>query len=109
MAKQSMPIETLKFTDARQNLSQIVNRVARRETRVLIEKSGVPVVAIVPADDLRRLDQLEARREEQFEAMREISRAFADVPLDELEEHVARALAEARAELRAERETAATG
>ncbi|MGH2532402.1 MAG: type II toxin-antitoxin system Phd/YefM family antitoxin [Thermomicrobiales bacterium] len=105
MAQQT-PTETLKFTDARQNLSQLVNRVARREMRVLIEKSGVPAVAIVPADDLQRLDAMEARREEQFEAMREFSRAFADVPIEELEEQVARALAEARAELRAEREAA---
>lgn len=97
----------MKFTDARQQLSRVVNRVARRETRIMLEKNGVPVAAIVSADDLRRLDEMEARREEQFEAMREFSRAFADVPLDELERQVARALAEARAELRAEREAVA--
>jgi prevent-host-death family protein len=99
-------IETMKFTDARQQLSRVVNRVARHETRILLEKSGVPVAAIVSADDLRRLDELEMRRQEQFEAMARISDAFADVPLDELERQVERAVAEARAELRAEREAA---
>src|SRR5215217_5752182 len=96
--------ETMKFTDARQQLSQVVNRVARHETRVLIEKSGVPVAALVSADDLRRLNELEARRQEQIAAMYEISRAFVDVPEDELERELARAQAEARAELFPERE-----
>jgi prevent-host-death family protein len=99
-------IETMKFTDARQQLSRVVNRVARHETRILLEKSGVPVAAIVSADDLRRLEELEMRRQEQFEAMARFSDAFSDVPLDELERQVERAVAEARAELRAEREAA---
>lgn len=101
-------IETMKFTDARQQLSQVVNRVARRETRILLEKSGVPVAAIVSADDLRRLDEMAARRQELHEAMTRFSDAFADVPLDELERQVDQAVAEARAELRAEREAAQT-
>ena len=98
----------MKFTEARQQLSRVVNRVARHETRILLEKSGVPVAAIVSADDLRRLDQIEMRRQELHEAMTRFSNAFADVPLDELEREVERAVAEARAELQAEREAAAT-
>lgn len=97
---QAPPIQTKNFTDTRQHLSQIVNQVARHETRVLVEKSGVPVVGIVSADDLRRLTELDAARDERAEAMREISRAFADVPLDELEAHVTRALRLARDEQR---------
>ena len=65
MSTTLLTTETMKFTDARQNLSQVVNRVARHETRVLVEKSGVPVAAIVSPDDLRRLNELEARRQEQ--------------------------------------------
>ena len=99
-------IETMKFTDARQHLSQVVNRVARHETRVLLEKSGVPVAAIVSADDLRRLDEMEARRHKLAETMSRISDAFADVPDDELERELAKAQVAARAELRAEREAA---
>jgi hypothetical protein len=67
----------------------------------------VPVAALVSADDLRRLNELEARWQEQIAAMYEISRSFADVPIDELERQVELAVAEARAELRAEREAAA--
>jgi prevent-host-death family protein len=95
---------TMKFTDARQQLSQVVNRVARRQMRVLIEKSGVPVAAIVSADDLRRLEDWQEERDAFFEGLREMSRAFADVPPDELERQVALAIRQARAQLRAERE-----
>lgn len=98
--------ETMKFTEARQQLSRVVNRVARRETRVLLEKSGVPVAAIVSADDLRRLDEFETRRQEQFQAISRISDAFADISDEELEREVARAVADARAERRTEREAA---
>jgi hypothetical protein len=48
------------------------------------------------------IEELEARRREQFAAMFEISRAFADVPDDELERELAHAQAEARAEHEAE-------
>jgi prevent-host-death family protein len=106
MSSASTSIETMKFTDARQQLSRVINRVARHETRVLIEKSGVPVAALVSADDLKRLTALEERRREQFAAIGRISDAFADVPIDELERQVEQAVAEARAELRAGREAA---
>jgi prevent-host-death family protein len=97
----STPIATemLKFIDARQQVSRIVNRVARHETRVLIEKSGVPVVALVSADDLKRLHALEERRQEQFAAIGRFSDAFADVPIDDLERQVERVVAEVRTEL----------
>jgi prevent-host-death family protein len=98
MASCAPSIQTKNFTNTRQHLSQIVNQVARRETRILIEKSGVPVAGIVSADDLRRLAELDAARDERAEAMREISRAFADVPLDELEAQVTRALRQTREE-----------
>jgi hypothetical protein len=44
-------------------LSRVVNRVHRKETRVLAEKSGIPVVAIISADDLTRFAQLECEWE----------------------------------------------
>ena len=97
-------IETMQFTEARQQLSQVVNRVARGERRVLLEKSGIPVAAIVSADDLRILTELEARREARFAAISRISEAFADVPVEDLEREITQALSEARAELRAERD-----
>jgi prevent-host-death family protein len=48
--------ETMKISDVKQGLNALVNRIYRRETRVLIEKSGIPVAAIVSARDLQRLE-----------------------------------------------------
>lgn len=104
---QSAPLmETIKLSEAERQLGHVVDRVFRHGIRVLVEQSGIPVAAIVSTADLRRLNGLEARRHEQVEAIREFSRAFADVPLDELERQVARANAEARALSRREREAA---
>lgn len=93
----------MSFTEARQQFSQLVNRVFRHEERVLIEKHGIPVAAIVSTDDLARLERDDHRRAESFAAMSQISAAFADVPLDELEEQIAHVIAETRAQQRAER------
>src|SRR5216684_1545697 len=58
--------QTMKASQARQEWSQILNRVFRKQTRVLVEKSGIPVAAIVSADDLERLDRLDAERRARF-------------------------------------------
>jgi hypothetical protein len=36
-----------------------VNGVYRKETRILLEKRGIPVAAIIAADDLKRFARLE--------------------------------------------------
>lgn len=92
--------ETLTASEVRQKWSDIVNKVARRQSRVLVEKSGVPVAAVVSADDLARLQALDAERERAFAALDRIGAAFQDVPADELDREVAEALAQVRAERR---------
>ena len=91
------PVETrMKLTDTKQQLSQVVNRVAQGESRVVVEKSGLAVVAIISAEEYRRFLRMEAEREARFEAMGRISDAFANVPLDELDTEVARAISNVR-------------
>jgi prevent-host-death family protein len=103
----SPPAETtMKLTDTKQQFSQVVNRVARGEARVVVEKSGLPVAAIISAEEYRRFKDQERRaaREALREAFTRLSEAFKDVPDDELERELAKAQAEVRAEMRAERE-----
>ena len=105
------PTETvMKLTDTKQQLSRVVNRVARGETRVVVEKSGLPVAAIISAEEYRRFKEQEARdqaaRAALFETLARFSDAFDDVPDEELARELARAQARARAELRADREAA---
>jgi prevent-host-death family protein len=93
--------EVVKASDARQRFSQLVNEVFRGEKRVLIEKSGIPVAAIISAEDLKRFELLEQQRRERFRALEETAATFADVPPDELEREVERAVQEVRARRRA--------
>jgi prevent-host-death family protein len=92
--------KTIKASVARQQFSQLLNDVYRTENRVVVEKSGIPVAAIIPAKDLQRLTRLEAERNRDFAILREIREAFKDVPAEEIEREVAKALSEVRKEQR---------
>jgi prevent-host-death family protein len=96
--------QIMKISEVKQQLNRLVNQVYRRETRIMVEKSGIPVAGIVSAEDLRRLDRLDRERAERFKVLEEFGEAFKDVPAEELEREVARALAEVRAERRAQHE-----
>ena len=100
--------QTIAASEARQNFSQLLNRVFRREMRVVIEKSGVPVAALVSADDLEHLRRYEEQRREDFAVLDRIREAFKDVPAEEIEREVARAIAEVRAAKRAQARPAAS-
>lgn len=98
--------ETLKISDVKQGLNSLVNRVYRRETRVLIEKSGIPVAGIVSVQDLRRLELLDRTWAEGDRVLREFAAGFADQTPEDIERETAKAIAEVRAEKWAEREQA---
>lgn len=88
--------QTMTATDVRQQFASVINRVARKEARVVVEKSGVPVAGIVTADDLERLERLE--READFAIIDELREAFRDVPDEEIERETDRILGTAGAE-----------
>ena len=92
--------QVMKASDVRQQWSQILNKVFRNQTRVLVEKSGIPVAAVISADDLERFKKLEEQRERNFAILDEIGEKFKDVPAKEIERKVNRALKQVRAESR---------
>lgn len=102
MPEREPMIQTMKASEARQQFSQLLNQVFRRETRVIVEKSGIPVAAIISAEDLERLGQWEEQRSERFKALEESWKAFEGVPPEEIEREVAKAIAAARKKRRAE-------
>jgi prevent-host-death family protein len=101
----SATTQRMKISDVRSELNSLVNRVYRGETRVLVEKSGIPVAALVSPEDLARLGQFDAGWEDDFAVFDEMGAAFADVSPEEIERETAKALAEVRAEMQTERET----
>jgi prevent-host-death family protein len=94
------PTERINVTEARRGWSGLLNRVFRRESRVVIEKSGIPVAAIIPYWEYEFFLHLKARRDERFKAIEELSEPFKDVPPEEIEREVTKAIAEIRAENR---------
>ncbi len=103
-----VPTRTMKFTETRPRLSELLNRVFGKEMRILITKANIPIAAVVSVDDLERLNRLDAQREADFRIFDEIGAAFADQTPEQIEEQVDRAVAEVRAEMRRERESRVT-
>jgi prevent-host-death family protein len=93
--------QTMKASEARQRWSELLGKVSRRETRVIVERSGTPVAAIVSAEDLDRLAQFDAEQAERLDgALERMRAAFADVPEEQLERDVAEVVERVRREER---------
>jgi len=52
-------IDPVSATEARAKFQEIINRVEYGKERLLIERHGKPVVAVIGLDDLKRLETLE--------------------------------------------------
>jgi prevent-host-death family protein len=92
--------QIINASTARQELSKLLNKVFREDTRIVVEKSGIPVAAIISASDLKRFDQLEQERAERFRILDEVKAAFRDIPDTEIEKEADQALAHVRQTMR---------
>lgn len=101
--------ETRSISQFQRGLSALIGRVSRGETRLLIERNGIPVAAFVSPRDLEQLERLDRERAEQFAVLDDIGAAFRDVPFEELEREIARSIDEVRAARRAEQEAVGVG
>lgn len=93
--------QTMKASEVRQQWSETLNKVFQKKARILVEKSGIPVAAVISVDDLERFKRLEEARAERFKALDAMRDAFKDVPAEEIEREVQKAVDEARAEIQA--------
>jgi prevent-host-death family protein len=80
--------KTLKASEARQQFSELLNQVFKGETRVLVEKSGIPVAAIVSATDLNKLQQLESQQFQRFKLLERLRAGFADLSEEQIQRKV---------------------
>ena len=88
--------QTISASTARQEWSKILNKVFREETRIVVEKSGIPVAAIISAEDLKRVDRLEKERSDRFRILDEVKATFRDIPESEIENETDQALTRVR-------------
>lgn len=80
----------------RQNLGELLNEVQYRHHQIVITKAGKPVAAIV---DMATLENLRKTRSAEFERLWErVAEGFKDIPADELDAQIDRAVEEVRAE-----------
>ncbi len=100
MREPEIMTQIMKASDVRQHWSKLLNQVFRKEARVLVEKSGIPVAAIVSAEDFKRLARLEEELRRDFTILDEMREAFKDVPPEEIEREVSRAISQVREEQR---------
>lgn len=95
--------QTMKTSDANRAFPDIIKRVSRQETRVVVEENGKPVAAIISAQDLQRFSQLEAQRRERFKVIEEIQARNRDKDPEEVERVVAEEITAMRQERRERR------
>ncbi len=104
MIKREPITETMSASDVRQQFARTINKVAREHTRVIVEKNGVPVAAIIPIGEMRTMEPTDAGMAQAARAVAAMREAFKDVPQEEIEREAEKAIKEVRAEMRAERE-----
>ena len=91
-------IQRVNSSEARAQWDELLDRVEQRKSRLLIERGGVPVAAVISADELERLTRLEKERARDFEVLEEISAAFLDQTPSEIQREVTKAIREVREE-----------
>lgn len=92
------PTQTRTMSEVQRELSTLVQAVHRGKTRVIVERDGVAVAALVPIADLTRLQHLDREWDEHTKAIGRISEAFADVPTEVVEAEIDRIIADIRRE-----------
>lgn len=100
MGERALESLTVEASKVRQEWTKLLHAVSHRQARVVIERSGAPVAAIVSTDDLAQLEKLETERRRDVTILETFGEPFKDVPDEELEAAVANAVSQARAEHR---------
>jgi len=90
--------KTIAALEARTHLGEIMKEVQGGRVRVLVEKSGIPMVGIISAEEFQRLV---AEREARFEVVDRIRSRIPTVPDTEVQRDVQEALKRTRRRRRA--------
>ena len=94
----SIKTKTIPALEARTQLGQIMKEVQGGRVRVLVEKSGVPMVGIISAEEFQRVI---AEREARFEVVDRIRGRLPSVSDTEMQRDVREALKQVRRRRRA--------
>lgn len=108
MSKREPTVRTVDANEVARTWSKLLNDVAESHDRVIVERDGTPVAAVISAADLERFRRLEGLAHFLDDREVAVSLSLKDVPIEEIEREAAKALAEVRAEVSQERQDAAS-
>ena len=77
--------KTIPAVKARIHLGEIMKEVFKRGKHFIVEKSGIPMIAILSANEYTKLIQ---EKEERFKILDRIKAKIPDIPFNEVEEDV---------------------
>ncbi len=86
--------KTINAVTAQKNFSQVLDEAYYRGGTFIIERGGRPMAAVVPIEQYR---QWQVRREQFFAMIEQVQERTRQVPVAELEEAIAEAVAAAKA------------
>ncbi len=90
--------QTMNVSEARCQFSEILNTVYRDGARVVVEKNGIPVAAIVPLEVNDLAEKREANRRELVQFLGRSRSAFKDASDEEIEREIEFARADIKRE-----------
>lgn len=84
-----MTITSINTADAKEDFSELINRVSHNKERILLTRRGKAVAAIIPIEDLTAIDDAQSKQEleEAMEALKE-ARSEGAISLEELKERI---------------------
>jgi len=84
-----MTFITMSTIEAKEQFSELINRVTHHKERIVLTRRGKEVVAIISLEDLKLLQESQDRHDlrEASEALKE-ARHFGNISLNELKEEL---------------------
>lgn len=104
MAQPGSVLKTISLEEFQRQLGRLVREVASGESRIIIHQGGEPLVRLEPAISTEQRTINAMMADSDFRDLAAISEALKDIPLDELEAQIAKALDEGKERRRRDRE-----
>jgi len=80
-----MTTKTIPALEARVHLGEIMKQSFKNGVRFIVEKSGIPMIAILSANEYQRFFQ---EREERFKILDSIKSGLPDISSEEIEKDI---------------------
>ena len=107
VSRSDFPVEMSTVSTSELGLGERLEKVSRRESRILVEDDGEPVAVIVSLADFRDIQDMQRKQAEARERLDRISTAFDDFSDEEIESMVNETIDEVDATRRARRKATA--